>query len=261
MLSGGYYETGSLVFTLSGPGGFSYTQTDTLSGKRHLHGQRHAAHHGHGGGHLHLVGQLRRRRQQQSAVDQGGTAEQTVVSPASPAILTTASGPITLGTTGPDPQRLGGGVGRLLRDRQHRLHAERTGRLSYRPRPIQSPARQRHLHRQHHAAHHGHVAGTYTWSVSYAGDGNNNTANDQGGTAEQVTIKDQVATYTSATHGFWQNSNGQAILGTYDTALGNWLATTYPNLFGNLNGATGTQVASYFANQVFQKAPAPSTRQ
>ena len=32
MLSGGYYETGNIVFTLTGPGGFSYTQTDTLTG-------------------------------------------------------------------------------------------------------------------------------------------------------------------------------------------------------------------------------------
>jgi len=32
VLSGGYHETGRLVFTLSGPGGFSYTQSDTLSG-------------------------------------------------------------------------------------------------------------------------------------------------------------------------------------------------------------------------------------
>ena len=32
VLSGGYYETGNIVFTLTGPDGFSYTQTDTLTG-------------------------------------------------------------------------------------------------------------------------------------------------------------------------------------------------------------------------------------
>ena len=106
------------------------------------------------------------------------------------------------------------------------------------------------------------ATGLYTWVVTYSGNAFNNTAHDQGGAAEQVTINDQVATNTSATHGFWHNSQGQALLGTYGTALGNWLATTYPNLFGNLHGANGTQVASYFANQVFQYAPSsPSTRQ
>src|SRR5205823_5789134 len=34
----------------------------------------------------------------------------------------------------------------------------------------------------------GTVAGTYTWSVSYAGDGNNNGAVDQGGAAEQTVV-------------------------------------------------------------------------
>src|SRR6202035_1619939 len=30
VLSGGYFETGTILFTLTGPGGFSYTQTDTV---------------------------------------------------------------------------------------------------------------------------------------------------------------------------------------------------------------------------------------
>ena len=51
----------------------------------------------------------------------------------------------------------------------------------------------------------------------------------------------------AATVGFWTNSNGQTLLTSYaSTALGSWLGTTYPNLFGNLNGATGPQVAAYF---------------
>src|SRR5205085_1272798 len=32
LLSGGFFETGSITFTLIGPGGFSYTQTDAVSG-------------------------------------------------------------------------------------------------------------------------------------------------------------------------------------------------------------------------------------
>jgi hypothetical protein len=48
------------------------------------------------------------------------------------------------------------------------------------------------------------------------------------------------------TASFWANNNGQTLLKTYGAALGNWLGMTYPNLFGNLNGATGTQVAAYY---------------
>ena len=66
VLAGGYYETGSLTFTLTdraatrtrratrwtGHGNGTYTATST------------AAHHGDGGGNLHMVGYLRRRLQQ-----------------------------------------------------------------------------------------------------------------------------------------------------------------------------------------------------
>jgi choice-of-anchor A domain-containing protein/uncharacterized repeat protein (TIGR01451 family) len=65
-----------------------------------------------------------------------------------------------------------------------------------------------------------------------------------------------------ATIGFWQNQNGQALVrrlngGSGATALGNWLAATFPHLFGasvdpsnplerNLTDATNSAVASYF---------------
>ena len=72
-----------------------------------------------------------------------------------------------------------------------------------------------------------------------------------------MTIQAQVVSGEAATLGFWANKNGQALLSSYtaastagDANLGNWLANTYPNLFGNLLGATGPQVAAYFANQV-----------
>ena len=92
----------------------------------------------------------------------------------------------------------------------------------------------------------------YQWEAVYNGDGNNNTAKDVSlSKQEQVTIAgNQVVTNETATIGFWANENGQALLGTYSTALGTWLASTYKNLFGNLNGASGSQVASYFLNQV-----------
>jgi hypothetical protein len=57
---------------------------------------------------------------------------------------------------------------------------------------------------------------------------------------------DQVAKGDTATIGFWANTNGQALLKSYKTSsIGTCLASTYPNLFGNLNGANGSQVAAY----------------
>ena len=69
----------------------------------------------------------------------------------------------------------------------------------------------------------------------------------------------------TATIGFWQNKNGQAIInnlngGSSATNLGNWLATTLPNLFGasatntadNLAGMTNAQVASFYKNTLFK---------
>lgn len=61
----------------------------------------------------------------------------------------------------------------------------------------------------------------------------------------------------TATIGFWRNKNGQALLlslngGATATKLGNWLATTFPNMFGagagtaNLTNATNRQVAAAF---------------
>ena len=65
-----------------------------------------------------------------------------------------------------------------------------------------------------------------------------------------------------ATIGFWHNRNGQALIdhlngGPTATALGSWLASTYPHLYGNqvdpgnaleknLTGATNSTVASFY---------------
>src|SRR5205823_2168347 len=93
--SGGYFETGNVTFTLTGPGGFSYTQTDTVNGDG-----------------TYTAGDTLRPQalyasdwssdvcssgldNNLTAQDQGGTIEQTVVSPASPNLVTTASGAVT----------------------------------------------------------------------------------------------------------------------------------------------------------------------
>jgi hypothetical protein len=60
----------------------------------------------------------------------------------------------------------------------------------------------------------------------------------------------------TATIGFWHNKNGQALIkslngGSSSTALGNWLATNFPHLYGalaganNLAGKTNEQIAAF----------------
>ena len=57
--------------------------------------------------------------------------------------------------------------------------------------------------------------------------------------------------------GFWHNKNGQALINSFNTgpsstALANWLAASFPNLYGPSTGANGlagksnAQVAAYF---------------
>ena len=51
--------------------------------------------------------------------------------------------------------------------------------------------------------------------------------------------------------GFWQNKHGQALIkslngGPTATALGNWLATSFPNMFGELAGKTNVDVAGFY---------------
>lgn len=64
----------------------------------------------------------------------------------------------------------------------------------------------------------------------------------------------------TATIGYWQNKNGQALLkslngGSSATNLGNWLAGNFPNLWGasaganNLAGKTNAQVAAYYVSK------------
>ena len=61
----------------------------------------------------------------------------------------------------------------------------------------------------------------------------------------------------TATIGFWQNKNGQNLIkslngGATATQLGNWLAATFPNMYGasaganNLAGKTNAEVAAFY---------------
>jgi hypothetical protein len=66
-----------------------------------------------------------------------------------------------------------------------------------------------------------------------------------------------VSAGQTATIGFWQNKNGQNLIkelngGAAATQLGNWVAATFPNMYGagaganNLAGKTNAQVASFY---------------
>jgi len=74
---------------------------------------------------------------------------------------------------------------------------------------------------------------------------------------ERPTTAVQLSTGMTATIGFWHNKNGQALINSLNgssnsTALGNWLAASFPNMYGATAGAnalagkSNAYVASYF---------------
>jgi hypothetical protein len=211
VLSGGFFETGSITFTLTGPGGFSYTQTDTVNGNGTYTAGTTAATFGQVAGTYTWSATYNGDGNNLMAQDQGGTAEQTVVSPASPSVVTTASGAVTLGTMAPslsDSAVLSGGF------------AE-TGTITF---TLTGPGGFSYTQTDTvngngtytagtTVATLGQVAGTYTWSATYNGDGNNLTAQDQGGTAEQTVVS------PAHPHVLTTASPGSVTLGTSGATL------------------------------------------
>ncbi|MCA9061839.1 MAG: cadherin domain-containing protein, partial [Planctomycetaceae bacterium] len=65
-----------------------------------------------------------------------------------------------------------------------------------------------------------------------------------------------LASGDTAGIGFWQNKHGQALITAGGTPLAEWLTDNFGNIFGNsFTNATGTDVASFYRNQLFlQKA-------
>ena len=69
------------------------------------------------------------------------------------------------------------------------------------------------------------------------------------GTEPETATPCPVGAGQFATIGFWQNSNGQAVINSFNgsstsTALGNWLASNFPNLFGASNPYISANCAS-----------------
>ena len=76
---------------------------------------------------------------------------------------------------------------------------------------------------------------------------------------ERAATDGQASSGQTAGIGFWQNKNGQQLIkslngGPTATQLGNWLAATFPNMYGataganNLAGMTNEQVAGMFTS-------------
>jgi hypothetical protein len=97
------------------------------------------------------------------------------------------------------------------------------------------------------------AAGTDYWVATYNGDSNNSKVSS--GTADEPVTIGQTGTPVgrgaAATIGYWHNKNGQVLIKSFNgsassTALGNWLASTFPHLFGAFAGQTNTQIAADF---------------
>lgn len=102
------------------------------------------------------------------------------------------------------------------------------------------------------------MAGSHTITAVYGGGAN--FLGSTSGPLIQIVISAQggpVGQGQTATIGFWHNRNGQALIDSFNggptaTALGNWLAATFPRLYGSsagahdLAGETNAQVAAFF---------------
>jgi hypothetical protein len=103
----------------------------------------------------------------------------------------------------------------------------------------------------------GAMTGTYQWDAVYtSGDSNNNSDSDLNNPGEQVVVSAKspgtVGAGDFATIGFWHNKNGQAVINSFNggstqTALGTWLATNFPHLFGSPNPYDSATLASFGA--------------
>jgi hypothetical protein len=109
------------------------------------------------------------------------------------------------------------------------------------------------------------VSGSHTYAAagSYAVYVQITNPNTQSATASDTAtvtgLGQGVAKGLTGTIGFWQNT-GQALIDGFNggpsaTALANWLATTFPNLYGanagsdNLAGKSNAQVAAFYLSQ------------
>jgi hypothetical protein len=180
-LSGGYHETGSITFTLNGPGGFSYTQTVTVHGNGNYTASTTLPTTGTVAGSYVWTDHYNGDANNNPANEQAHPVpdEESIFTTASPAISTRPSSTsVTLGTTTTtlnDTATLSGGyyetgsitftlyLGATLVDTET---VSVSGNGTYTtPTGYTLPTT-------------GAVIGTYQWDASYSGDANNNAATD-----------------------------------------------------------------------------------
>ena len=215
-LSGGYYETGTITFTLYQGSTLVDTETVSSQWQRQLHDadRLRAADDGHGNWYLPVGRQLQRRREQQHGQRDQQPGRASVVNPASPTITTTPSaGTVTLGTSSVtlnDTATLSGGYyesgtitftlyqGSTLVDTET-VPVNGNGTYTT-PTGYALPTT-------------GTVTGTYQWDASYSGDGNNNTASETNSPAEQTVVNPASPTISTT------SSAGTVTLGTSSVTL------------------------------------------
>jgi hypothetical protein len=101
------------------------------------------------------------------------------------------------------------------------------------------------------------AAGSYAVGVQISNPNTTPNPATASGTAKVTSLGLGVIRGLTGGIGFWHNSNGQALIKSFNggpaaTALGNWLAASFPNLYGasagsnDLAGKTNAQVAAYF---------------
>ena len=184
-LEGGYNLTGALEFTLKQGSTIVFTQTDTITGNGAPAAGFTLPTTGTVTGTYTWTVAYGGDGNNNAANDQGGMAEQTVVSPAQPMLLTTAIAPVTrVGATSPtltDTAVLAAGY---FPTGVIDFTLTGPGGFSY----TQSDTVSGNGTYAASTTLPVTVAGVYTWMARYSGDGNNNAANDQGGAAEQATV-------------------------------------------------------------------------
>jgi hypothetical protein len=230
-LTGGYNPTGTITFTLTAPDGTTTPEgsvTVTGDGTYGSPTTVTATEVGTYTWHASYSGDA----DNNAASDQGGTGEQTVVSPASPTIRTTPSVTnVTLGTTAPtlkDTADLEGGYsptgtitftlyqGSILVDTET---ATVSGNGMYTtPTGYTLPTT-------------GTVTGSYQWDASYNGDGKNNTVSDTNNANEQVVVSpaSPMITATASPSSITLNSTGPQVFSDSATLSGGY----YPS--GNIS--------------------------
>jgi uncharacterized repeat protein (TIGR01451 family) len=195
VLSGGYFLTGNIAFTLTGPGGFLFTQTVTVNGNGTYTASAPLPTTGSVAGTYTWTARYSGDANNNAANDQGGVEEQVTVPQASPSLVSTASPAVTLGTTTrtlSDSADLEGGVtptGDIVFTLTGPGGFKYTQTVIVNGNGIYTASTTLPTT--------GLVAGTYTWTDTYEGDANNTVAIDQGGITEQTVVRAAHPTITT----------------------------------------------------------------